>query len=177
MKKIAIFGGSFNPIHRGHVAIAKGVVESGLVDEVWLMVSPRNPLKRQADLMANRKRLQLARKAVKDVEGVKVSDFEMHLPKPSYTYITLRRLREARPDAVFSLLIGADNWQIFDQWKNAEEILATTPIIIYPRTGSEIDVATLPPNVTFLDMPLHDISSTQIREALAKGEDVSSLIP
>ena len=161
--RIAVFGGSFNPVHYGHVAIAKSVVESGLVDEVWLMVSPRNPLKKDSDLMADRKRLQLARQAVKGMKGVKVSDFEMHLPKPSYTYITLRRLREAYPDAVFSLLIGGDNWLIFDRWKNAEEILRSTPIIIYPRKGSPIDVATLPPNVTFLDMPLYNISSTEIR--------------
>ena len=160
---IAIFGGSFNPVHYGHVAIAKSVVESGLVDEVWLMVSPRNPLKKDSDLMPNRQRLQLARQAVKGIKGVKVSDFEMHLPKPSYTYLTLRRLRKAYPDVEFSLLIGGDNWLIFDKWKNAEEILRSTPIIIYPRKGSEIDVATLPPNVTFLDMPLYNISSTEIR--------------
>ena len=162
-KKIAIFGGSFNPIHYGHTNIARSVVESGLVDEVWLMVSPRNPLKKDSDLMANRKRLQLARQAVKGMKGVKVSDFEMHLPKPSYTYITLRRLREAYPEVEFSLLIGGDNWLIFDRWKNAEEILRSTPIIIYPRKGSEIDASALPPNVTLLEMPLYDISSTEIR--------------
>ena len=161
---IAIFGGSFNPVHYGHVAIAKSVVESGLVDEVWLMVSPRNPLKEESDLMPDDQRLALVRKAVEGIEGVKACDFEFHMPKPSYTYLTLRRLRKAYPDVEFSLLIGADNWLIFEKWKNAEEILLSTPIIIYPRKGSEIDVATLPPNVTFLDMPLYNISSTEIRK-------------
>ena len=162
--RIGIFGGSFNPIHYGHVAVARGVLASGLVDEVWLMVSPRNPLKREADLMPNRRRLSLARKAVEGIDGVKVSDFEMHLPVPSYTYLTLRRLREEYPDAAFSLVIGADNWLAFSRWAHPEEILLTTPIIIYPRRDSDIDPSTLPEGVTLLEMPLYDISSTQIRQ-------------
>ena len=175
--RVGIFGGSFNPIHKGHIAIAKGVMASGLVDEVWLMVSPRNPLKQAADLMSDSRRLALVRKAVKDIDGVKACDFEMHLPKPSYTYLTLRCLHEKYPDKQFSLLIGADNWLIFDHWVNAEEILRTTHIIIYPREGSDIDASTLPGNVTLLDMPLHNISSTQIRNMIKEGEDVSDLMP
>lgn len=163
-KSVAVFGGSFNPVHYGHVAIARGVVESGLADEVWLMVSPRNPLKDEADLMPDDRRLALVREAVKDIDHVEACDFEMHMTKPSYTYLTLRRLRKAFPAAQFSLLIGADNWLIFHNWKNYKEILRTTPIIIYPRTGSPIDAAALPPNVKYLDMPLYNISSTEVRE-------------
>ncbi len=176
-KKIAIFGGSFNPIHKGHVAIAQGVLQSGLVDEVWLMVSPRNPLKKESSLMPDRLRLQLARRAVKDLPGIKACDFEFHLPKPSYTYITLRRLREAHPDHQFVLMMGADNWQRFSLWRNHEELLADYSIIIYPRQGYDIDTATLPPTVHYVEMPLYNISSPQIREALARGEDVSEFIP
>jgi len=175
--RIGIFGGSFNPIHKGHVAIAQSVLKSSLVDEVWLMVSPRNPLKEENSLMPDRLRLQMARRAVKDLPGVKACDFEFHLPKPSYTYITLRRLREAYPDHQFTLVMGADNWQRLSLWRNHEELLANYPIIVYPRKDSPIDTSALPPTVHYVEMPLYNISSTQIREALARGEDVSEFVP
>lgn len=175
--RVGIFGGSFNPIHKGHIQIAKQICKSELVDELWLMVSPHNPLKERSELMPDEERLDLAQKAVKDISKVKVSDFEMRLPKPSYMYNTLLSLRESYPDYQFVLIIGSDNWLCFNKWYKYEEIINQFNIIIYPRKGSEIEIATLPPNVTLLQMPLYDISSTMIRQKLQSGEDVSNLLP
>ncbi|MBR1917649.1 MAG: nicotinate-nucleotide adenylyltransferase [Bacteroidaceae bacterium] len=177
MSRIAIFGGSFNPIHIGHISIAKAVMQSGLADKVWLMVSPRNPLKQAEDLMPDEERLDRVRQAVKELDGIEACDFEFHMPKPSYTYLTLRRMRKAYPEDQFTLVIGADNWQRFSLWRHHRELINHYPIIIYPRRGYDIDTATLPSTAQYLDMPLCDVSSTQIRQALARGEDVSSLIP
>ena len=108
MTRTGIFGGSFNPVHFGHVRLAQALVERKWVDEVWLMVSPQNPLKAQADLADEHVRLELARLAVADVSGVGASDFEFQLPRPSYTWRTLERLEEAFPDR--SILAADPPW-------------------------------------------------------------------
>ncbi len=131
--KIGIFGGTFNPIHLGHTALASYICNLGLVDEVWLMVSPQNPFKRDHQLLDEAIRLRLATLAVQDFPRLRASDFEFHLPRPSYTYVTLRELSRAYPDDAFSLIIGADNWDAFPKWRNADDILAHYPIIVYPR--------------------------------------------
>ncbi len=176
-RKIGVFGGSFNPIHIGHIAIAKAVRDSGMVDEVWLMVSPRNPLKDQSSLMDDSERLARVRKAVEHLNGIRACDFEFSLPRPSYTYITMEKLEQSYPSFSFSLLIGADNWVHFHFWRNHDLLLQRYPIIIYPRQGYKIDTATLPPTVSYIDMPLINVSSTQIRQMLANGEDVSKFLP
>ena len=139
MKRIGIFGGSFNPIHLGHTALAAYICEQGLVDEVWLMVSPQNPLKRDLTLLDENERLTMARLAVASYPMLKASDFEFTLPRPSYTYHTLQALRAAYPECEFSLIIGEDNWQCFHRWYRGEDIARETPIIVYPRKaeGSE----------------------------------------
>lgn len=175
--RIGIFGGSFNPIHNGHIHLAKGIMQSGLIDELWFMVSPHNPLKQQADLMPDAQRYQTVSDAVRNIPHVKASDFEFHLAKPSYTYITLRKLCQAYPNDEFIIIIGADNWACFDKWKEYKEILSKYNIIIYPRDGYEINENTLPPSVTYLNLPLYNISSTQIRDMIKRGEDVSKYIP
>lgn len=191
--RICIFGGSFNPVHVGHIALARAVISASLADQVWLMVSPQNPLKPADTLWNEDLRLQLARKAVADCEGIEASDFEFGLPRPSYTYATLCALRKAYPEHQFCLLIGADNWEIFDRWRNAAEILQEFGVIIYPRPGynlpnlqnptrensnkSPIQESLPPEHVTILDAPTYDVSSTKIREALVRGEDVSKMVP
>lgn len=177
MKRIALFGGSFNPIHVGHLAIADAVIEQGLADEVWLMVSPHNPLKQQADLAPESTRLKWARLAVEEAHpGVVASDYECHLPRPSYTYLTLRSLREKYPQHEFLLCIGADNWQCFSKWREPEEILAHHKIIIYPREGVSISEP-LPENVQMLNCPLVNVSSTEIRQHLTAGESIEGFVP
>jgi nicotinate-nucleotide adenylyltransferase len=169
--RIGIYGGSFNPIHRGHTELAASIVRQGLVDELWLLVSPLNPLKRDAasDMAEYEHRLNMARLATEGIEGVKVSDFERHLPIPSYTITTLGELRKAYPTHEFVLVIGADNWERFPRWYHAREIIRSYPILIYRRPGCAIDETTLPPSVQVVDTPLYDISSTEIRESVKKG--------
>lgn len=144
MQRIGIYGGSFNPVHFGHVGLAKWVIENTDLDELWLMVSPLNPLKANSkagpamtnDLTSNfQQRLAAVREAVRDIQGVKVSDFEGTLPSPSYTANTLRALQKAYPEYEFTLVIGEDNIAIFDKWREYEYILANFRIFVYPRRG------------------------------------------
>lgn len=177
MKRIAVFGGSFNPVHYGHVGVARRVMEENLADEVWLTVSPRNPLKEQSGLLDERLRLELVRLAVADVPGAEASDFEFALPRPSYSWQTLAALTEAYPEASFSLVIGSDNWLLFPKWAHYEEILARYSLIVYPRPGFSVRASSLPDNVRLLDAPLFPWSSTDIRNRLRQGGDVSDMVP
>lgn len=167
MKKIGLFGGSFNPIHTGHIALAKAVRERCGLDEVWLMVSPQNPLKEEEDLLTDELRLEMAREALKGVEGVKACDYEFHLPKPSYTWNTLQSLRQARPDCTFVLLIGGDNWAHFQRWRHWQDILRHHDVIVYPRDQYSGTI----------DVPLLDISSTIIRQNVKEGKSIEGLVP
>ena len=174
-----IYGGSFNPIHVGHTHLAQWLVDNGTVDEMWLMVSPQNPLKAAEGLMDDDLRLRLARLAVQPLHGVRVTDFEFRLPRPSFMVNTLAALRAAYPERNFVLVIGADNWQRFPQWHRADDILASHRVVIYPRPGCQIEASRLPAGVTMVEAPLLDISSTTIREAIARdpGYDGAGLDP
>lgn len=179
MKRTGIYGGSFNPIHNGHICLAKALADSGLVDEMWLLVSPQNPFKVDARLLDDDERLHLARLAVSDVTGVEVCDREFFLPRPSYMYNTLQALSHEHPDREFLLIIGADNWQRFSNWYRSQDILSTYRIIIYPRPGYELQ--DIPAGVTIADTPLLDISSTEIRHRIAtepdyEGEGLPSVV-
>lgn len=163
--RIAIYGGTFNPIHIGHTSLAQSLVEQQIVDEVWLMVSPQNPHK-GPDAAPYEERLAMAQLATKGMEGIRVSDFERNLPIPSYTYTTLTLLSEQYPQLQFCLVIGADNWTNFPRWYHATDILSTYPILIYQRPNYTIDLSIAPEksSVTIVDTPLYDISSTEIRK-------------
>lgn len=175
--RTGIYGGSFNPIHNGHIAIARAMIARAGLDEVWLVVSPQNPLKPAGSLLADEKRLLMAQTAVSGIPGVTATDYEFHLPRPSYMWNTLQSLSRDYPERDFTLLIGADNWAVFHRWFRADDIIAHYPIAIYPRTGYPIDTASLPPNVKLIDTGLYDISSTQVRELIARGGDITGLVP
>lgn len=178
MKRIGIFGGSFNPIHVGHIALAQAVLRQCVLDEVWLMVSPQNPLKRNdADLLDDGLRFEMAQRALENVDGVRACDYEFHLPKPSYTWNTLQNLSKDYPDYTFILLIGGDNWERFPQWYRADDIVREYRIVVYPRRGSDIDRTMLPPTVTVVDTPLLDISSTEIRQRVRQGQSIKNSVP
>ena len=166
--KIGIYGGSFNPVHFGHVGLARWVIENTDLDELWLLVSPNNPLKPAGILAPEAERLAAVQEAVKDIPHVKASDFEFSLPRPSYTANTLRELQKAYPEHEFTLVIGEDNLAIFDQWREYEYILQNFRVFVYPRNLSNpINPNILShPNILFLkDAPLFDISSTAIRRS------------
>lgn len=169
---IGIFSGSFNPVHIGHLALANYLCEYEGLDQVWFMVSPRNPLKEADELMDDSLRLKLVQLAVEGYPKFRASDFEFRLPRPSYTVHTLDELRRAYPQHVFHLIIGSDNWLLFPRWRESERILATTPLIVYPRPGYPVDPQTLPPTVRMTSAPVFEISSTFIRQAIAEGRDI-----
>jgi len=172
MIRTGIFGGSYNPIHIGHLALANYLCEFSHLDEVWFMVSPQNPLKRNDKLWDDDLRLELVQLAIEGYPKLHASDFEFHLPRPSYTIHTLNALKEAYPDHEFTLIIGADNWQLFPQWKSSDEIIAHHQILVYPRPGYDIDENSLPASVRKVDTPMLEVSSTFIRKSLELGKDV-----
>lgn len=167
--KIGIYGGSFNPVHFGHVGLAKWVIENTDLDELWLLVSPNNPLKPASMLAPEEERLAGVKEAVKDIPGIVVSDFEFSLPRPSYTANTLRELQKAYPRHEFTLIIGEDNIAIFNHWREYEYILKNFRIFVYPRKGeNKSSISHFPSSIAkdliFLaDAPLFNISSTEIR--------------
>lgn len=176
-RKIGVYSGSFNPIHLGHVRLAEYICSQKVVDEVWLMVSPLNPLKQGQTMESDADRLVMAKLATAQCNSIRPSDFEFNLPKPNYTYNTLCLLRENYPDYDFTLIIGSDNWLIFDKWRNWTEIIDEFGLIIYPRPGYEIDTSKLPTNVILLARaPVTDLSSTQIRTALTDNADTSAML-
>ena len=177
MKRVGVFGGSFNPVHWGHVRLAEWIVRHGWADEVWLMVSPRNPLKEQVGLLPEAERLDMARLAAGEVAGVRASDFEFSLPRPSYTWRTLEALRAACPATAFSLIIGADNWQHIDRWARPDYIRAHHKLLVYPRPGYPLDASALPDGVDLLGAPVFDVSSTRVRKLLRENGDASRLVP
>lgn len=171
-RKVGIFGGSFDPIHAGHVALARYALKHAHLDEVWLMISPRNPLKPQATVATNEERLEMAELATRGIDGLKVSNFEFSLPVPSYSWLTLTRLREEYPDILFQLIIGGDNWADFELWKNHDLIREEFGVIVYPRPGETIPTA--PEGVKILEeAPRMPVSSTEIR-AMLKSSDHQS---
>ena len=174
---IGLVGGSFNPIHNGHVRLAKSLLQEAALDEVWFLVSPQNPFKQDQQLLDDDKRLQLVRLALKEEPQLMASDFEFHLPKPSYTWNTLQALEQEYPERKFTLLIGGDNWEAFDKWYRYEDILKRYPIIVYPREGSKVSgVKFQVSDIQIVETPLINISSTQIRQRLQEGKSVRGLV-
>lgn len=177
-KKIGLFGGSFNPIHKGHIAMAHKMLRKGHLDELWFMVSPLNPFKKEAtDLLDDDLRLEMTQKALEDEPHLKASDYEFHLPKPSYTWDTLQHLSADFPQDEFTLLIGADNWSAWDRWYHAEDILSHYAVMIYPRKDHPIDAATLPKGVMLASMRIYEVSSSDIRKRVQEGQSVADLVP
>ena len=174
MKRVALYFGSFNPIHKGHIALAEWVVEQGLCDELIFIVSPQNPFKEQEGLAPEFSRYEmceLACKASRYPEQIKVSAVEFVLEKPSYTINTLRYLRENfGAEMKFSILMGADNIENFDKWREYEKILRDYPLLVYPREGYSVEK--FADKIQFLEnAPLFDLAATDIRTMIAEGED------
>lgn len=175
--KIGLFFGSFNPVHIGHMVIASYMAEYTDLDQIWLVVSPHNPLKQKDSLLDDLHRLQLVKIAIDDYRKLKACNIEFELPKPSYTVNTLTYLHEKHPEHVFALLMGADNLVTFKKWKNWERILEMTEIYVYPRRDSDGGELLHHPKVKVVGAPMMDISATFIRESIRQGKDVRYLLP
>lgn len=175
-KTIGILGGSFNPVHAGHMMLASYLSQWGYVDEVWLTLSPRNPLKEPGDLLPDMKRLAMLNIAVKGASAIDICDIELSLPKPSYTINTLDVLRERYPEYRFKLIIGSDNWRIFDQWRASRRILDEYGVIVYLRPGYPVDRRHVD-GLEVVDAPMMNVSSTFIRDAIARGRNMNYFLP
>lgn len=176
--KVGIYSGSFNPVHIGHIALVDYIIEKGIVDEIWLIRTPQNPLKASNTLLSDDHRAMMLQLAIEGHRGLKICKIEDDLPKPNYTINTLRALQAENPDTEFHLIIGADNWDIFDKWRDWEVILSDYHLIIYPRPGSTSPVVDKEkyPNVQVVDAPQYDISSTEIRYRRAKRQTIKHLV-
>ena len=171
---IALYFGSFNPIHVGHQKLAEWLFDNEIVDEVWFVVSPCNPLKNQSELIDEYIRLDMLMLAIQNQPRLKVSDIEFVMPIPSYSIDTLHKLSSQFPENQFTLVIGSDNALVFDQWKNYETLLKEYPVLVYPRSGYDFaEVADKYPQMQLLSTPYLNISSTQIRESIANKKDVT----
>jgi len=176
-KKIGLFFGSFNPIHIGHLAIANYIVEYSETDQLWFVVTPHNPHKKKANLLNDFDRLEMVTMAIKDDDRLQVCDIEFNMPKPSYTVNTLAYLSDRNPNYIFSIIIGADNFKNFHKWKNYETIKNNFGIIVYPRPGYTSNEYKTFPDLTIVEAPRMDISSSFIRDSIKKGKDIRHFLP
>lgn len=177
MQKIGLFFGSFNPIHTGHLIIANYMANHTDLSEVWLVVSPHNPLKKKDSLLNMYDRLEMVNLALEDADNIRSNDIEFRLPKPSYTIDTLIHLQERYPNRNFVLIMGSDNLVTLKKWKNYEIILRDFEIYVYPRPGFDSTEWNSHPKITITDTPLMEISSTFIRNAIKKQKNVRYFLP
>lgn len=169
---VGLFFGSFNPVHIGHLALANYMLCYTPMEQVWFVVSPHNPLKNKASLLSQNDRLHLVNLALDFHPKIKASNIEFDLPQPSYTVNTLAHLKEKFPSHTFSLIMGRDNLQTFDKWKNYEEILKHHEIYVYPRIGNLPSKFDTHPKVHLTEAPIIEISSTFIRKALKEKKNI-----
>lgn len=174
---IGVLGGSFNPVHIGHMMLASYIQQFTDLDEVWLSLSPLNPLKAGSDeLIPDLIRLKMLELAIGNTSGLNICDYELSMPRPSYTINTLHYLAKRYPRHNFKLIIGSDNWKIFDQWKDHEAIISEFGVIVYPRPGYPVGTI-YDDGVDVVNAPMADISSTFIRKALARGWNINYFLP
>lgn len=188
--KIGLYFGTFNPIHVGHLVIANYMADFTNLDQVWLVVSPHNPLKEKSTLLTDYHRLALVKVAIDDNPKLKASDIEFNLPKPSYTATTLAYLKDKFPQHEFALIMGEDNLRTLHKWYNHEVILKNHKIYVYPRVltlQEEAEVKDINqqivnefssnPNVIFCeDAPVMKVSASFVRQAIKDGKDVRYLL-
>jgi len=173
---IGVYFGSFNPIHTGHLIIASYVADYTSVDEVWLVVSPQNPLKPSHVLLNEHDRLHLVQIAIEADERLKACDVEFALPKPSYTIDTLTHLSHTYPQHTFSIIMGSDSYQSLPKWKNYKQIIEKYNILVYPRPGIGLSDP-LPNAIVLKKAPIIDISSTYIRTQIQQQKNLRYIIP
>lgn len=176
VRTVGILGGSFNPVHVGHMILASFLAQWGYVDEVWLTLSPRNPLKDPGELLPDMKRLSMLSIAAKGARYVDTCDIELTMPRPSYTINTLDLLRERYPDMRFKVIIGSDNWRIFDQWRDSKRILDEYGVLVYLRPGYPVERRHVD-GLEVVDAPMVHLSSTFVREAIRRGRDMTYFLP
>ncbi|MCT8339470.1 nicotinate-nucleotide adenylyltransferase [Flavobacteriaceae bacterium TK19130] len=178
-KKIGLFFGTFNPIHVGHLTIANHMAEYSDLDEIWMVVTPHNPHKKKKTLLEDHHRLAMVRIAVEDYPKLKASNIEFDLPQPNYTVNTLAHLEEKYPEQQFCLIMGEDNLKNLHKWKNYDVLVNRYPLYVYPR----ISEGTVQPqfkenaNITRVEAPIMELSSTFIRNGISEGKNIRPMLP
>lgn len=178
-KSIGILGGSFDPVHNGHLSIAKSFLDSVFIEELWVLLAPDPPHKTGRTQTDYQLRLEMLQATFKNFEAVKVSDLEKQLSQPSYTIQTLEHLGEKYPEYTFRLCIGGDSLRDFKKWKDWQKILDHADLLVARRPSADIKNIDedLKGHLHFIDHDPVQISSTMIRDAIANGDDISGLVP
>lgn len=184
MKKIGLFGGTFDPIHCGHIALARRVLETFSLDEIIFIPAGTPPHKRSEGVTDSNHRFSMVKKAISGESRFSVSDFEINRNEPNYSYITIGYFKERYPDDEIFFIIGGDSFRDLPLWKNYETLLSMCSFIVVSRAGvapesyfEKYSGCELPPRVFFLKDFLYDVSSTEIRDRIAEGQEISSLMP
>lgn len=173
---IALYFGSFNPIHNGHLIVANQILQQQNYKELWFMVSPQNPFKNENNLLNANHRYHLLQLAIEGETKLKVSNIEFNLPKPSYTVNTLVYLKEKYPTHKFDIVLGSDGFQNIMKWKNADFIIQNYELIVYKRPGFEI-INSCNAKIKEIDGPLLLLSSTYIRKLIKENKSIKYLVP
>lgn len=174
--QIGLFFGSFNPVHNGHLIIANYILNFEPVDQLWFVISPQNPLKNPASLLNQYHRLNLVKLAIQNDQKIRASDVEFHLPVPSYTIDTLSFLKEKYPQHQFLIIIGSDSYKNLSKWKNYEQIINDSKLLVYLRPGFPIETD-LQSTVKVVNAKMLDISSTYIRLLIQQRKNIRHLVP
>ena len=179
MSKICLFFGTFDPIHKGHLHLARYFAKQTDLDEVWLVITPQNPFKQKKEILPDKDRLEMVKRAIHADPQLRLSKIEFDLPQPNFTYLTLKKLKKIHPKYDFVILLGADNMVSFKFWKNYKNILEAFQLYVYPRKKQ----GTVPvefenhPNILWIQAPIIDISSSEIRAGIRVGKNLSEWIP
>ncbi|MCQ2286422.1 MAG: nicotinate-nucleotide adenylyltransferase [Bacteroidales bacterium] len=175
--RVGLFFGSFNPIHIGHLIIAEYLVENSDLEEIWFVISPNNPLKQKSSLLNEHQRFYMVQIAIENDSRFRACDVEFKLPIPSYTCTTLLKLNELYPNKKFSIIMGEDNLQCIEKWKNFEFILQNYRVLVYPRMGYQCDKVFPKANVVKVPAPRIELSATMIRESIRSGKILKYALP
>ena len=186
--KVGLFFGSFNPIHTGHMIIANIVLETTDVEQIWFVVSPQNPFKKNKSLLSEYNRIDMVREAIYDDYKFRASEVEFDMPKPSYTVDTLDQIRSENPDADIFLIIGSDSLASFGKWHEPERLLNLVSLAVVQRGGEpSVDFSVLyglaSPEIvqeckqSVIDMPVIELSSTELRNRIAEGRSIRFRLP
>lgn len=176
---IGLLGGSFDPVHNGHVAIAKSFLASQYISTLWILLTPRPPHKTDQVLSDYEDRFKMLQSAFQALDDIKIKDIENRLPRPSYTVQTLRYLIRKYPEKKFYLCLGEDSLRDFKEWKDWEKILDFCELLVARRSTDKLANlnSAIAEKTHFVDHQQIDISSTEVRQRVAKGKDVSDLVP
>jgi len=184
MKLIALFFGSYNPIHIGHLIIANYILEFTAINELWFIVSPHNPFKDKKTLISAKHRIEMVNRAIATTQRMKASDIEYTMPRPSYSIDTVTLLKKKYPDHIFHIVLGSDNISKLHKWKNFKKLLMKYKFLVYPRHGFPYSKANLPDIICsfmssfhFINAPKIEISSTFIRNAISQERDLNFFLP